>query len=393
MSDATAATRADMLQRARDLAPTLFERAFDTNALRRVPDDLIGAVADAGFFRMLQPKRWGGLELPPGAFFDAQLELATACPPTAWVLGVVGVHAWQLALFDEQAQQDVWGDDSGTLISSSYMPVGKVTRVDGGFRLSGRWSFSSGSDHCQWAFLGAFVPTEGGPPDMRTFLVPRSDYEIIDVWRTSGLSGTGSNDIVVDDAFVPEHRTHRFGDAFKLDSPGNATNPGALYRVPFGQIFVRTVSTPAIGMARGALAAFREATTSRVSQATGAKVKENARSQVVCAQAAAAIDAATAVLHRNMDELMACAEAGDKPTLERRVQFRYESTKTVLDLVPVVDDIFTASGGRAIWLDNPINRYWQDIHACRAHFANNPDKPGTNWGGLQLGFRNTDYFI
>src|SRR5262249_38516935 len=178
---------------------------------------------------------------------DVQMTIAAACPSSAWVLGVVAVHGWQLALFPPQAQEDVWGRDREALISSSNAPTGKVIRVEGGFRISGRWSFSSGCDHCHWVFLGGFAPTAPGEkPDMRTFLLPRSDYRIDDNWHVAGLKGTGSKDIVVEDAFVPEHRTHRLIDGYLLKSPGHALNPAPLYRLPFGQIFVRSVSTSAI---------------------------------------------------------------------------------------------------------------------------------------------------
>src|SRR5262249_54032032 len=158
---------------AEELAPILAARAAEADALRRLPDQTIADFHAAGFFRMLQPARWGGLEIDPGVFFDVQTTIAAACPSSAWVLGVVGGHNWQLALFALEAQGEVWGGDPRTLISSSYAPTGRITRAEGGYRVSGRWSFSSGCDHCQWVFLGGFVPQEGEgrPPDMRTFLL------------------------------------------------------------------------------------------------------------------------------------------------------------------------------------------------------------------------------
>lgn len=231
-----------LLARALALVPELAARRARAASDRMVPSETIADFVDAGFFRMLQPRRWGGFESHPNEFFDVQQAIATACPSSAWVLGVVAVHNWQLALFPDKAQHDVWGEDSSVRISSSYMPVGKVTPVEGGFRFSGTWGFSSGCDHCDWVFLGGFVPTDGGPPDMHTFLVPRADYRIVDDWHVLGLQGTGSKTIVVDDAFVPEHRTHRFADGFKCQSPGHAENDAPLFRLPFGQIFVRSVS-------------------------------------------------------------------------------------------------------------------------------------------------------
>lgn len=233
--------RQRLSQRARELVPILRERALNAAQAGQLPEETLKDFQDAGFFRILQPSRWEGYELEPKDFFDVQMTLAEGCMSSAWVLGVVAIHNWQLALFDDRAAQDVWGRDSSVLISSSYMPVGKVERVEGGFKLSGRWGFSSGSKHCEWAFLGALVPPEeaGGAPDYRTFLVPRSDYQILDNWNVMGLEATGSHDILVENAFVPEYRTHRALDGFMQNSPGNAVNTAPLFRLPFGQIFVQ----------------------------------------------------------------------------------------------------------------------------------------------------------
>jgi 3-hydroxy-9,10-secoandrosta-1,3,5(10)-triene-9,17-dione monooxygenase len=363
--------------------------------LRRIPDETIADFREAGFFRMLQPTRWGGLEVDPSTFFDVQMTVASACPSSAWVLGVVAVHSWQLALFPLQAQEDVWGKDAGALISSSYAPTGKVARAEGGYRISGRWSFSSGSDHCQWVFLGGFVPpeAEGRPPEMRTFLLPRSDYTIDDNWHVAGLKGTGSKDIVVENAFVPEHRTHKLIDGFKRVSPGNAVNPSPLYKLPFGQIFVRSVSTSAIGAAQGALDAFLDIAAKRVAASDGAKVAEDPTTQTVCARAAELIDETRTVLKRNFEEMMNLVRDGKDIAIDRRVRFRHDSAMAVVKCVEAVDLLFTASGGRAIFLGSPLLRYFLDVHAARAHYANNPDKPARNLGGVMLGAKTVDYFI
>lgn len=388
-------SRDELVGRARALQPALRERAQATSARRRLTDETISDLQRSGLFRVLQPARFGGAEHHPLTFFEIQTALAEACPSTAWVYGVIAVHAWQLALFADEAQQEVWGDDPTTLISSSYMPVGKLTPADGGWRLTGRWSFSSGSDHAQWIFLGGFCPT--GPdakgPDMRTFLLPRSDYEIVDVWHTSGLRGTGSNDIVVDDVFVPEHRTHKLIDGFFRKSPGNAVNPAPLYRIPFGQLFVRSVSTTAIGLTSGALHAYLQAGRDRVAQSDGSSVRFEPDAQEVAARAAATVDEVKLVLQRNMEQLMAWAEAGDDMPLDRRVAFRLDSSRTVERCLAAVDALFTASGGRAIFEEHPLNRFWLDIHAARAHYANNPAKPARNLGGTLLGLKNTDFFL
>jgi 3-hydroxy-9,10-secoandrosta-1,3,5(10)-triene-9,17-dione monooxygenase len=386
---------AELVGRAAELAPVLLARAGEAEALRRLPDQTIADFQEAGFFRMLQPARWGGFEVDPGVFYDVQATLAAACPSSAWVLGVVGVHAWQLALFAEEAQREVWADDARTLISSSYAPTGKIARAPGGYRVSGRWSFSSGCDHCGWVFLGGMVPpeTEGKPPEMRTFLLPRRDYRIDDNWHVIGLKATGSKDVVVEDAFVPEHRTHRLVDGYRRSSPGNAVNPAPLYRLPFGQVFVRSVSTSAIGIAQGALDAYRAAAATRVSAGDGARVAEEQAAQLVCARAASTLDEVRLVLHRDLDEMMALARAGADIPIERRVQFRFDAAHAVHRCVATVDELFAQSGGRALFLGSPILRFFLDAHAARAHYANNPDRPGRNLGGVLLGLKNQDYFI
>ena len=388
-------TEKALVARAVALKPTLSARTAQADELRRVPDETIADFREAGFFKMLQPARWGGLEVDPRTFFDVQMTVASACPSSAWVLGVVAVHAWQLALFPIEAQEDVWGKDAGTLISSSYAPTGKVTRVEGGYRISGRWSFSSGCDHCQWVFLGGFVPpeVEGKPPEMRTFLLPRSDYRIDDNWHVAGLKGTGSKDVVVENAYVPEHRTHKLIDGYKRQSPGNAVNEAPLYRLPFGQIFVRSVSTSAVGAAMGAYDAFVDAAAKRVAASDGAKVAEDPATQTVCARAASLIDETRLVLDRNFGEMMALVEAGKDIPIDRRARFRYDSAMAVVKSAEAIDLLFTASGGRAIFLSNPLLRYFLDVHAARAHYANNPEKPGRNFGGVALGARTVDYFI
>jgi 3-hydroxy-9,10-secoandrosta-1,3,5(10)-triene-9,17-dione monooxygenase len=386
-------THARLVNAARELQPTLRERVKETEGARQLTAATVADFAEAGFWKMLQPKRWGGLEVHPNTFFDVQMTVAEACPSSAWVLGVVAVHNWQLALFDDRAQQDVWGDDAGTRISSSYAPTGKVTRVDGGFEISGRWSFSSGCDHCDWVFLGGFAPVDEGPPDMRTFLVPRADYEIVDNWHTIALKGTGSKDVIVDRAFVPEHRTHKMGDGFKCESPGNALNDASLFRIPFGQIFVRSVSTTSIGIARGSLAFYRSVTEVKTGAADGKQAKIDPTAQMACARAASTIDKAELVLKRNFARMMEYADAGERIPVEERVAWRWDSSQVVSDCVEVVDELFTLCGARALWADNPMARFFCDIHGARAHYANRPDASGRNFGAVQLGMRTTDYFL
>jgi 3-hydroxy-9,10-secoandrosta-1,3,5(10)-triene-9,17-dione monooxygenase len=377
--------RETYLANVRALIPALRERAPACEALRRVPDETFKEFQSLGLLRAIQPRSWGGLELDPWTFYEAIMEISAACSSSGWVLGVLGVHNWQLGLFPEQAQRDVWGQDSSMQISSSYAPTGKVERVTGGFRLSGRWSFSSGCDHCDWVFLGGIAPGDGPFPDMRTYLVPRSDYRIDDNWRVSGLCGTGSKDIVVEGAFVPEHRTHRFLDGFMLKSPGQSLNDGPLFRLPFGCVFSSAIAVPAIGAARGALELFAQSARTRVSAVGGGqKVAEDPFVQTRLADAALTIDAACESMRRDWSELAAFAEGGSGIPLPARIRTRFDASQAVLRGVHAVDRLFEASGGRAIFLDNPIQRVFRDVHAMRAHALNNPDKGARLFGRFQL---------
>jgi len=262
------------LDRVRALLPALRERAPHAEKLRRLPEETFDDFQQAGLFRCIQPKRWEGYELDPETFYQAIVEVSAICGSSGWILGVVGVHNWHLGLFPPQAQEDVWGEDTGIQISTSLAPTGMVDRVDGGFRIRGRWSFSSGCDYCQWAALGGMAPAveTGASPDARMFLVPRRDYTIDDNWHVTGLCGTGSKDIVVEEAFVPEYRTHSYLDAFHLRNPGAVVNDGPLFRLPFGAVFPNSIAAPAIGVALGALDVFREQSQVRVNLRDGSRL-------------------------------------------------------------------------------------------------------------------------
>ena len=378
------------------MVPILAERTARADAERRIPPETIADFRKAGFFRILQPKRFGGYELHPRVFFDVQMTLAEGCASSGWIFGVMGVHNWQIALFDPRAAEDVWRHDDAVLISSSYMPKGQVRRAAGGFQLSGRWSFSSGVDHADWVFLGAIVMPEGttpGVPDFRTFLVPRADFEVVDTWHVMGLKGTGSKDVVVKDAFVPEYRTHSVRDGFSGTSPGLATNTAALYKLPFGQVFVRAVSAASIGALQGALDAFREFGSKRISANDFSATAQDPSAQLAAANAAVAIDDMKLELFRSFDSMMATLAAGNALDLKDRIHYRYQSALAANRCVEHVSRLFRACGAAAIFQGNPIGRFFADIHAARAHYANNPDRFGRNYGGVLLGQANADLFL
>jgi 3-hydroxy-9,10-secoandrosta-1,3,5(10)-triene-9,17-dione monooxygenase len=377
----------DVVEGVRELLPMLRDRAQEAEDNRAVPADSMKALDGTGFFRLLQPAAFGGLEADPVTFYTAVRLIASACGSTGWVSSVLGVHPWHMGLFTPQAQQEVWGTDQSTRISSSYAPTGTAVRTDGGHQVSGRWSFSSGCDHATWVLLGQIVTdADNRPIDFRTFLLPRADYAIDDVWDTVGLRGTGSNDIVVDDVFVPAHRSLSFADVFKLVCPGQELNPAPLFRLPYGSVFSYGITTPIIGMATGAYEAHVTYTRERVPVAyVGQKAAQDPFAQVRIAEAAAEIDGAWLALERNMTELMTYARAGEQIPVDLRLRVRRDQVRGTGQSIRAVDRLFENSGGRALKSGTPIQRFWRDAHAGRVHAINDPERALSMYGGAVCG--------
>jgi 3-hydroxy-9,10-secoandrosta-1,3,5(10)-triene-9,17-dione monooxygenase len=391
---ATALSADGVLAAVRELLPSLRERAQETEDLRRIPDVNIKALQDSGFFRLLQPRRYDGIEASPVDFYRGVRLLASACGSTGWVSAVLGVHPWQLGIFDDRAQREVWGDDPATLISSSYAPMGRATAVEGGFTFSGRWSFSSGCDHAQWIFLGGLVMgEEGAPVDFRTFLLPRSDYEIDDVWDTIGLRGTGSNDIIVKDAFVPDYRTLSFMDTGRCYGPGQDVNDGEIYRLPFASVFSTSIAVPVLGMAQGAYDAYVGWTKERVRASTGGKAADDSFNQIRIAESAAQLDAAVLQVERNIEDELAHIARGEKIPTALRVRVRRDQVNAAAAGISAVDRLFESAGGRALRAGTPIQRFWRDAHAGRVHAINDPEKARVLFGQYELGMKIHDAWL
>jgi 3-hydroxy-9,10-secoandrosta-1,3,5(10)-triene-9,17-dione monooxygenase len=368
----------EALDKARSLAPVLRERAFAAEEARRISDETIREIKEAGLFRILQPARFGGFELDPQTFLEVGMIIGAACGSTGWVYSVVGVHNWQLGLMPEQAQVDVWGEDQDTLICSSYTPRGNVEIVDGGYRLSGRWSFSSGCDHAQWAILGGVATDADGNVRRLCFLVPRTDYRIDDVWRVVGLRGTGSNDVVIEDAFVPEHRTHDYRS-------GSVTSDSPIFRLPFGPIFTFGIAAPLLGAAQGALDDHIAWTAERVRITKGTRVAEEPFSQARVAEAAGELDGARLQLWRDLDDMMALARDEKDIPVEVRARARLDQVRATQLAISAVDRVFQNSGGRVLHELNPIQRAWRDIHAGAQHNSNVPEPMLMAYGAMSFG--------
>lgn len=383
-----------LIEAAKALAPRLLERARQTDEDGKVPDISVKEMAEAGLFKALQPKRWGGYELDPRVFYSIQMALAEGCMSTAWIYGVIAVHNWQLSLFPEQAQQDIWSKNTGTLIASTYMPVGKAVKVEGGFQFSGRWGYSSGVEHCEWIFLGALVEKEDGSGELEhgTFLLPKSEYRIEKNWDVHGLRGTGSHDIVVEGTFVPSHRVHRTNNHTDAGCPGRELNSGWLYRIPFTQVFQRAVSSACIGALEGAINEFRSRAAAHVGK-HGAKTAEDPNAQMAVTEAMVASDQLKLVLFRNYARIVECAHTGDKMTTEERLLQRAQSSLVSKLCAERVSELLRACAAAGLYRDNPIERIFRDIHQARGHIANNADAYIRAHGSVMLGLPNTDPFV
>ncbi len=358
-------------------------KSDEQRAAREMSKEVVDALKECGFFTMLLPKQWGGLERRPQEFFAEQVRIAEADMSTAWAGGIIAVHAFQLALMSEEAQREVYENDPNTLISSSYNPVGaRAEMCEGGFMLHGRWGWSSGSGHCTWALLGGVIPGDG----YRTFLVPRSEYVIEDTWNVMGLQGTGSNDVVIPEPiFVPEHRTHKQMDGFNCVN--DQENP--MYDLSWAQTFVRVVNSAAIGALKKAVKVFVESKQGN-STTDMTKFAGDVETQERLAKVLNTIAELEAVMYHNFDKMEA---ANWKPSLEDRIMYRYQASLVIDKAIEAIDTLFDVAGGRSVFNGHPLQQLWHDIHIARCHVANNPTAFARNLGSVTLGMENQDVFI
>ncbi|NKY33142.1 flavin-dependent monooxygenase [Nocardia speluncae] len=385
----------EILDKVRPLLPKITERAKATDIDGAVSPEAIAELKETGVFRMLQPRRFGGLECDPVQFYEVVRAISGACGSTGWVTSVLGVHPWQLGLFDARAQTEVWGEDPDTLISSAYAPVGRLKQVEGGFELSGHWSFSSGCAHASWAVLGGLVTGAGGKPvDVITLLVPQTDYRIDEVWDVTGLRGTASNDIVVDKAFVPDHRTIRNYEQAHLRGPGQKVNTGPLYRMPFASIFTSTITAPVIGGVAGCYTAYIAEMRNRIRLSFGGgRYSEDQFAHVAVARAASEIDAAILQMDRNISELYAYAVRGADIPAELRLRTRRDQVRGTERALEAIDILFKTAGGNSLKRGNPIERSWRDAHAGSVHVANDVERALAMYGRGEFGFTVEDTFV
>jgi 3-hydroxy-9,10-secoandrosta-1,3,5(10)-triene-9,17-dione monooxygenase len=371
-------------------APELAAAAVEGDELRRLPDATWKQLLQGGFLRALQPARFGGGEVTLLEFVDMVVEISRASASAGWVVGVIGVHPWHLALFPDEAQREMWGEDPTRLHSSSYNPTGRAERVEGGFRVWGRWSFSSGCDHCRGVNLGAIVAGEPGAdagiPDFRSFVLMPDQYRIEDNWHVAGLKGTGSKDIVVEETFVPEYRTQSHVDyVLGRPLPGQEVNPGPLYRLPWSVVFNMALAASVLGSAQGFIESWTEENRDRVMTGVGGRLADDPLTQRRLAEATWSLDAALTTMRADAVSLWGSAVAGSVLTMAERGRMRWNMNRGCELVGDAVADLFRAASGRTIYMDHPLQRRFQDVQGALGHAFLVPDPLAKSVGGNLLG--------
>jgi 3-hydroxy-9,10-secoandrosta-1,3,5(10)-triene-9,17-dione monooxygenase len=379
---------AAMVAKARALVPRLRDRAARTEELRHLPPETELDLHEAGLFRMLQPRRIGGAELDYVALIDCADLLGQADASVAWNLANLASHHWMLGMFEPTAQDLVWSRDPDALIASSFIfPAGRATRVDGGYRLHGSWPFSSGVASCAWNMLASVVYSddEADGIEYRIFLLPKADYKVLDTWNVAGLRGTGSCDVEVRDAFVPEDMTIAVGDLDGGPTPGSKLNPNPLYALPVFSLFPYVLSGVALGNAQACLDDYAEVVRHRISTYNHARLSDFQSTQIKIAEASAKIDAARLIMRSACLNAMEDARRGHIPDMATKTRYRRDGAFSVNFCTDAVSMLFAASGARGLFTTGALQRQFRDAHAINSHLAFNFDAAGTNYGRVALG--------
>ena len=360
----------EVFGRIEKMSSFLGAQAVEAEHLGRLPDETAKRLKDCGVIRMLQPKEYGGYETHPNDFLEAVMAIAALDSCTGWIAGVVGVHPWETALNDDRLQAEVWGDDPTVWIASPYSPMGIAVPTDGGYILNGRWTFSSGTDHCDWVVLGASV---GGadadsetPPTILHVMLPRVDYDIVeDSWNVVGLQGTGSKDVSVQNAFIPAYRTI---DASKVLDGRAFVESGRdepLYRMPWSGVFPNAVAAAVVGICEGMLNTALNYQKDRIG--LGGPAAQDPHVLSVIGEAAAEIRSSRATILYNVGEMFDIVSAGRDVPLEMRAAARRDQVRAPWRAVRAVNEVFARCGGTALRTDTPIHRFWRDANAGLNH--------------------------
>jgi 3-hydroxy-9,10-secoandrosta-1,3,5(10)-triene-9,17-dione monooxygenase len=358
-----------MVDRARAIVPRLTERAPAAAATRRLPPETIAEYQAAGILRILQPKRFGGMQGRFSLFSRIVEELTDGCASSAWVYAVLAEHQWIIAQYPEEAQIDVWGDDPEAVASSSLAPRAAAKRVAGGWRLSGRFPFSSGCDYAQWAILGAFLGEMGDPRHIAYLLAPLAEIEIVDDWQVLGLAGTGSKSLVLHDVFIPEHRCVMVSDLFAGTPPGALVHPDyAVLRAPRGFLVSYSLPPVAIALGRRALDVACAALAGRVSRGV-TKLAESEVVQMAIGEAAAAIDVATMLLHTGRESSTAAVSSGRRITDAEALRARRDMVYAQHQVGWALDRLCEINGARWVYDSDQLGAIRRDVMTILTHHA------------------------
>ena len=390
-------TYEDALASASALVPALRERAARAEDARIMLPETLADLHRTGLLRVLQPRRWGGMEFEFVANFDVPCELARGCASTGWNVANFLIHHWMLALYDERAQDEVWGQNPDSLIASGIAyPQGQGRAADGGFIVSGRWNFSSGVNVADWNMLAVTVREGEGRAgegragdkviDHRMCLLHKSEYEVVDDWQVLGMRSTGSMTVVAKDVFVPVHRAlcmyeARGGDRF----PGARANPHPVYRVPLSSLGGHGIGGVAVGNAQAALELSIEVVKQRSTSYTGLKMRDFQAVQLRIGAAAARIDAARQILRNDSIEAQEIANRNVIADPERKLRFKRNLAYAVSLCTEAVDILHAMAGANGIYDGYPIQRIFRDAHALAGHFSFSTDAQFSTWGLAALG--------
>ncbi|MGH2364363.1 MAG: acyl-CoA dehydrogenase family protein [Chloroflexota bacterium] len=377
-------SHADAMQAVQALKPRLRERIPQAESLRHLPPENVADLLQSGLYGVMTPKRWGGSELGSQTLIDASIGLASACPSTGWVYMLWAAHMWLLALFPLQAQEEMWSNPN-MLASSVVNTQGDVVPAEGGFRWTGKGFFSSGVDHCNWltALIG-IKREEGQPPERAWLLLQREQFEIVDDWFTMGLKGTGSKTIVINDAFVPQHRYVSAKDIEAGVSPGASIHANPVYCAPSTANFTAAMGSPAVGAAKGFLELFEERLRTRAktntmpAQADGLITNMNRlASSIAQVEAVHALSLENARRYGSVPA--STVSLRDRMACMRDQAFAAQSSRRV------VNQLWEESGGSNLFEKSELQRFWHDTNAASAHQGLTWDWIGTAWSKIALG--------
>jgi 3-hydroxy-9,10-secoandrosta-1,3,5(10)-triene-9,17-dione monooxygenase len=385
----------NLLSRARALAPKLRERSIATNKAGRIPDETIDDFWNLELNYLLKPRKFGGAAIRPDEAFQVAFELGRGDGSAAWVWAVMLIHDLFVAHFPEEFQHEYWGKDR-TLSASSFLPNGRPAPAEGGVRVSGKWSFCSGVDNADWMFLGVFFgpPSGGSPmPDIRYVMVPKGDYKIINDWDVMGLRGTGSNSVVLEDKFVPNHRIISHKEMSDATSPGAKLHTDPVYRTPIWSFVPFTISAPACGIAQGALDAFIEDMKVRDDSFAHSPLSKKPGMHLRVAEASAMIDCGDLLYKRSYRETIDKVLAGEVPSLEFRARSRRDQGFSVKLAKGAVGLLVDAGGGRGLYESNHVQRCFRDLQALSGHIVASWDVAAYSYGQVALGGPPSDLFV